>query len=147
MATVKMVLPTEVIKEIEFISQNSKKIFGNMTKAGAEVAYKNIVNNVPAGMKQSGELMNCLRITKTYETPSDGGINTKVLFSGYFTNENGVKTPAPLVANIFEYGRSYESKHGGITKQPFLRRSFNKSQIERAMLDAQRKESRGLLDE
>lgn len=147
MAKVKVELPTEVIKEIEFLSKNSKDIFGKMTKAGAEVAYKNIVNNVPAGMKQSSELMNCLRITKVYTTPSDGGINTKVLFSGYFTNENGVKTPAPLVANIFEYGRSFESKHGGIVKQPFLRRSFNKNQIEKAMLDAQRKESRGLLDE
>ena len=142
-----MELPTEVIKDIEFIYKNSKDIFGKMTQAGAEVAYKNIVNNVPAGMKQSGELMNCLRITEVYDTPSDGGINTKVLFSGYFTNENGVKTPAPLVANVFEYGRSYESKRGGITKQPFLRRSFNKNQITRAMLDAQKKESRGLLDE
>lgn len=147
MARVKVELPTEVLKDIEFISKNSKKIFGNMTKAGAEVAYKNIVNNVPAGMKQSSELMNCLKITKIYETPSDQAINTKVMFSGYFTNENGVKTPAPLVANIFEYGRSFESKHGGIVKQPFLRRSFNKNQIERAMLEAQRKESRGLLDE
>ena len=103
MAKVKVELPTEVLKEIEFISKNSKDIFGKMTKAGAEVAYKNIVNNVPAGMKQSAELMNCLKITKVYTTPSDNGINTKVLFSGYFTNENGVKTPAPLVANIFVY--------------------------------------------
>lgn len=147
MARVKVELPTEVLKEIEFISQNTKNIFGKMTKAGAEVAYKNIVNNVPAGMKQSAELMNCLRITKVYETPSDAGINTKVLFSGYFTNENGVKTPAPLVANIFEYGRSEESKHGGIIKQPFLRKSFNRNQITQAMLEAQKKESRGLLDE
>lgn len=147
MAKVKVELPTEVLKEIEFISKNTKNIFGKMTTAGAEVAYKNIVNNVPAGMKQSAELMNCLRITKVYETPSDAGINTKVLFSGYFTNENGVKTPAPLVANIFEYGRSEESKHGGIIKQPFLRKSFNRTQITKAMLEAQKKESRGLLDE
>lgn len=147
MAKVKVELPTEVLKEIEFISKNAKNIFGKMTTAGAEVAYKNIVNNVPAGMKQSAELMNCLRITKVYETPTDAGINTKVLFSGYFTNENGVKTPAPLVANIFEYGRSEESKHGGVIKQPFLRKSFNRTQITKAMLEAQKKESRGLLDE
>ena len=147
MARVKVELPTEVLKDIEFIDKNYKNIFGKMTKAGAEVAYKNIVNNVPAGMKQSAELMSCLRISKVYETPSDQAINTKVLFSGYFTNENGVKTPAPLIANIFEYGRSFESKHGGIVKQPFLRRSFNRNQIQRAMLDAQRKESKGLLSE
>lgn len=147
MAKVKVELPTEVLKDIEFISQNAKNIFGKMTKAGAEVAYDNITKNVPAGMKQSAELMSCLRLTKVYETPSDNGINTKVMFSGYFTNENGVKTPAPLVANVFEYGRSEESKHGGIIKQPFLRKSFNRSQITKAMLEAQKKESRGLLDE
>lgn len=147
MAKFKAELPTEVIKSIESISNNTRKIFGEMTTAGAETVYKNIVNFAPAGMKQSPELMSCLRITKVYETPSDGGINTKVLFSGYFTNRNGVKTPAPLVANVFEYGRSAESKHGEIVKQPFLRRSFNKSQIEKAMYEAQKKASGGLLNE
>ena len=147
MAKFKLKLPTEVIKDIEFLSQNAKTIFGEMTKAGAEVAYNNIVRNVPAGMKQSPELMNCLHLTKVYETPTDNGINTKVLFDGYFTNENGVKTPAPLVANVFEYGRSDESKHGGIVKQPFLRKSFNRNQITKAMLEAQKKASRGLLSE
>lgn len=147
MAKFQVQLPTEVLKDIEFIYGNTEGIFGEMTTAGAKVVYENITRNVPAGMQQSAELMNCLRLTRVYTTPSDDGINTKVMFSGYFTNENGVKTPAPLVANIFEYGRSAESVHGEIVKQPFLRRSFNKAQITRAMLEAQKKASRGLLDE
>lgn len=147
MAKMELELPTEVLKDIEYIYKNAKGIFGEMTTAGAKVAYENIVRNAPAGMQQSAELMGCLKLTRVYETPTDNGINTKVLFSGYFTNENGVKTPAPLVANIFEYGRSDEALHGGVQKQPFLRRSFNKNQITRAMLEAQKKASRGLLDE
>ena len=79
--------------------------------------------------------MGCLKITKTYKTRSDDGINTKVGFYGYFQNENGVETPAPLVVNVFEYGRSGKS----FPKKPFVRKSFNKAQIERAMLRVQEK--------
>ena len=85
--------------------------------------------------------MRCIKTTKTYRTPSDDGIATKVIISGYFKNKNGVKTPAPLVANVFEYGSSK------FTKKPFLRKSFQKSQIEKAMLKAQKELSGGLLDE
>ena len=84
--------------------------------------------------------MNCLKITKIYKTPSDGGINTKVGFYGYFINENGIETPAPLVANVFEYGSSK------FTKKPFFRRAFKKAQIEQAMLEAQKQYSKGILE-
>lgn len=87
-------------------------------------------------------MMNNLIITKVFKTPTDDGINCKVMFSGYFVNENGVRTPAPLVANVYEYGRS----NAPFPKQPFLRKSFNKGQIEAAMLQAQRKASGGLLE-
>jgi hypothetical protein len=88
-------------------------------------------------------MMRCLKITKTYKTPSDDGINTKVGFYGYFENEDGKTVPAPLVANVFEYGRSTST----FPKQPFLRKSFKKSEIEQAMLKAQKQASGGLLDE
>ena len=88
-------------------------------------------------------MMKCLKITKTYKTPSDDGINTKVGFFGYFKNENGRLTPAPLVANVFEYGRS----NLPFPKQPFMRKSFKKKEIEDAMLKAQKQASGGLLDE
>ena len=82
---------------------------------------------------------NNLKITKVYKTPYDDAINCKVMLQGYFTNENGKKTPVPLVANLFEYGRS----NSPYPKHPFMRSSFNKSQIEQAMLKVQNKYIKG----
>ena len=76
-------LPNDLIKMFQDLDANSEKIFGEMTKAGAE---------------------------KVYKTPSDDGINTKVGFYGYFKNKRGVETPAPLVANVFEHGTSKQKK-------------------------------------
>ena len=140
MARFDMVLPDDVIKEFEKINKDSEKIFGEMTKAGAEVAMKNVRNNIPPSFAGS-EIMKCLKLTKTYKTPSDDGINTKVGFYGYFKNSKGEVVPAPLVANVFEYGSSKFPKY------PFLRKSFNPMQIERAMLQKQKEASGGLLDE
>jgi hypothetical protein len=133
-------LPKDILKDIERLNKNADKIFGGMTKAGADVVLENVKANVPASWRSS-EIMRCIKTTKTYRTPSDDGIATKVIISGYFKNKNGVKTPAPLVANVFEYGSSK------FTKKPFLRKSFQKSQIEKAMLKAQKELSGGLLDE
>lgn len=140
MAKFDMQLPTDIIKDIEYINNNSDNIFGQMTKAGAETVYANVKTNIPNSFVGSN-IMNCLKITKIYKTPSDGGINTKVGFYGYFINENGVETPAPLVANVFEYGSSK------FTKKPFFRRSFKKAQIEKAMMEAQKQYSKGILSD
>ena len=113
-----------------------------MTRAGAEVVESNIEANIPESIRGS-QMMKCLKVTKTYKTPSDDGINTKVGFYGYFVNENGKRVPAPLVANVFEYGRSTAP----FPKHPFLRKSFKRKQIEEAMLKAQIEASGGLLDE
>jgi hypothetical protein len=138
MAKFDMQLPKDIIKDLEYINNNSDEIFGQMTKAGAETVYANVKTNIPKSFAGSN-IMNCLKITKIYKTPSDGGINTKVGFYGYFINENGVETPAPLVANVFEYGSSK------FVKKPFFRRSFKKAQIEKAMLEAQKQYSKGIL--
>lgn len=135
-------LPNEIMKDIEKIYNNSDNIFGQMTKAGAEVVERNIRANVPQSIRDS-KMMDCLKLTKTYKTPSDDGINTKVGFFGYFENKDGKTIPAPLVANVFEYGRS----NAPFPKQPFLRKSFKKGEIEKAMLQAQKQASGGLLDE
>lgn len=135
-------LPDAILKDFEKIYGSTEKIFGEMTKAGAQVAYNNIVANVPEAIRTSG-MMDTLMISRVYRTPSDDGINTKVLFNGYFINEDGKRTPAPLVANVFEYGRS----NAPFPKQPFLRKSFRKAEIEKAMLEAQKQASGGLLDE
>lgn len=140
MARFDMQLPKDIMKDIEFINNNSDKIFGEMVTAGGNEVIKNVKTNIPKSFANSG-IMNCLKITRVYKTPTDDGINTKVMFSGYFTNKNGVKTPAPLVANVFEYGSSK------FTKRPFFRKSFKKAQIEQAMIKAQKEYSKGLLDE
>lgn len=142
MAKFTLELPTEIIKDFEKVYNNSEKIFGGMTKAGAEVAYSNIRNNIPASFRGSN-IMGCMKITKVYKTPTDGGINTQVGFYGYFVNKEGKRVAAPLVANMFEYGSSKRK----YPKHPFLRKSFSKNQIEKAMLEAQKKLSGGLLND
>ena len=142
MAKFELQLPEEIMRDLRKIYDNADQIFGEMTKAGAEVAMQNMAANAPASFTGSG-IMSCLGTTRVYKTPSDDGINTKVGFFGYFNNENGKRTPAPLVVNVFEYGRS----NSPFPKQPFMRRSFRKGQIEKAMLEAQKRASGGLLDE
>lgn len=141
MAKFNMELPNDIMKDFQKIYNNSEKIFGEMTQAGAEVVEKNIRANVPKGIRNS-EMMKNLKITRVYKTPSDDGINSKVGFYGYFKDKDGRIKPAPLVANVFEYGRS----DAPFPKHPFLRKSFKKSEIEKAMLDVQKKASGGLLE-
>ena len=140
MAKFKLELPKEILKDVQKLENNADKIFGGMTRAGAEVVLTNVKANAPSSWRGSN-IMNNIGLTQTYKTPSDDGINTKVIISGYFTNANGVKTPAPLVANVFEYGSVK------FAKRPFFRKSFKKSQIEAAMKKAQKELSGGLLDE
>lgn len=127
-------LPNDIIKEFNKLEKDTTKMLGEMTRAGAEVVMQNIKSSVPASW-YSSNIMKCLKITDTYETPSDDGVNTKVAFYGYFINSNGERIPAPLVANVTEYGRS----NSRYPKKPFLRRSFKKSQIEKAMQAVQDK--------
>ena len=125
-------VPNDLIKQFEVLEVDCEKMLGNMTQVGAEVVYKNIISNIPESLKRS-DIMKCLKKTRVYKTKSDDGINTKVAFYGYFKNKRGVETPAPLVANIFEKGTST------VKKQPFMRKSFKKAEIEKAMLQEQEK--------
>lgn len=127
-------LPNDIIKQIEELEGSTEKMLSEMTEAGAKIVFDNIKAGVPAAWLDSN-IMSCLQITKTYKTPSDDGINTKVAFYGYFKNEEGKIVPAPLVANVTEYGRS----NSPYPKKPFLRRAFRKAQIEKAMLSVQKK--------
>ena len=134
MAKAKFEIPKELIAQMKKLEQDTPEMMKSMVKAGAETVLERMKSNAPAGMKSS-PIMNCLCTTRPYEAPSDDSVNVKVGFAGYFTNENGVKTPAPLVANIFEYGRSNEP----FPKQPFMRKSFNKAAITKAMEAAQKR--------
>lgn len=133
MAKFKAELPQEIIREFDNLYSSTDKMLEEMTKAGAEVVYKRMRAGCPPGL--SGNLVK----TRTYKTPSDDGINTKVMIAGYFTNHKGQKVPAPLVANVFEYGRSGKP----FPRKPFMRKAFNKGAITKAMLAVQDKYIKG----
>lgn len=134
MAVYSQQLPNDLIKQFETLERNTDKMLEEMTEAGARVVYEAIKNNVPHSWYGSN-IMRCLKVTRPYKTPSDDSINTKVAFYGYFVNRWGETIPAPLVANVTEYGRS----NSPYPKHPFLRTAFNKSKIEKAMLEVQKK--------
>jgi len=128
LAKFELELPNDIMKQFSDLDKNLDKMLGEMTEAGAKVVLENIKTNVPHSWFSSN-IMKCLKVTKTYKTPSDDGVNTKVAFYGYFINRNGEKIPAPLVANVTEYGRS----NSPYPKKPFMRKSFKKAEIEKAM--------------
>lgn len=127
-------LPNDIIKQFETVEKNTDKMLEEMTEAGARVVLSNIKSSVPQSWYTSN-IMRCLKITRPYKTPSDDGVNTKIAFYGYFINRNKERIPAPLVANVTEYGRS----NSPYPKKPFMRRSFKKAQIEKAMQAVQDK--------
>lgn len=127
-------MPTELLKLFDELGADAHEMLGEMTQAGAEVVLANVKANVPASFRGS-DIMNCLTITRVYSTPSDGGVNTKVAFYGYFVNKAGETVPAELVCNVMEYGRS----KAPVQKHPFMRKSFKKREIEAAMQKVQDK--------
>lgn len=136
-------LPNDLIKDLEKLGNECEKMVGEMTKAGAEVAYKLIKSNMASAFKSTKSLEQGLKITKVYKTPSDDGINTYVGFYGYVEGSKPTKrhpygTPIPLIAMAREYGTSR-----GETKKPFLRKSFKKKEIEQAMMQVQDKYIKG----
>lgn len=165
MAKFETQLPDDILKDFDFLQKNAIEIFGKMTRAGAEVVKGQIASNATSafGGKMGAAMNRKLKITKTYETPSDGGINTKVAYYGYIPRKDGRKVkikggsypgvPAPLLAALREFG----ARPGGNmpapfkkywTKRPFVRPAFaNTSAIKEAMLRTQKEASGGLLDD
>lgn len=165
MAKFEAELPTDILKDVDFIANNSVKIFGGMTKAGAKVAKRNIENGTKKAFdgKLASQMTSKLKMTRVYETPSDKGINTKVAFYGYIPRKDGKKVkikgkytyngvPAPLLAALREHGASSrgampEPFRKYWTKRVFVRPAFEDKGIETAMLEEQKKLSGGLLDD
>lgn len=135
MAKFKMELPTELMQYFKYLDENTEKMLGEMCQAGAEVVRENAYMNMPNALKDAISVSDNLITSRVYKTPSDDGINVQCMIVGYFNNEDGKQTPAPLVANMFEYG-SNKRKY---PKQPFFRKSFRKAQIEKAMMAVQKK--------
>ena len=131
MAGFNVELPSGLISDLNKIVDNSEKMFGEMTRAGAEIVYKSVKSNMKGSFKTTRSLDKGLKITKTYRTLSDDGINTKVGFYGY--TDDG--TPIPLIAMAREYGTSR-----GERKKPFFRKAFKQeSAIRNAMMEVQKR--------
>ena len=131
MAGFNVELPSGLISDLNKIVDNSEKMFGEMTRAGAEIVYKSVKSNMKGSFKSTRSLDKGLKITKTYRTLSDDGINTKVGFYGYA--DDG--TPIPLIAMAREYGTSR-----GERKKPFFRKAFKQeSAIRSAMMEVQKR--------
>jgi len=134
MAKANFEIPKYIMDEMEKLEKDTRVMMEDMVKAGAKTAYDNMLSRLPDGIKSSN-MRNNLRVTRVYDTPTDKAINCKVGFFGYFVNKQGKVVPAPLVANVFEYGRS----NSEYPKHPFMRASFNNGLIEKAMLDIEKK--------
>lgn len=132
MAKFKAELPIDIIQSFEKLESSCQEMIGEMTKAGAKTVYKKAVVNMRKSFKHSADLEKCLKITKTYKTPSDGGVNTKIGIYGYLRGDKS--KPAPLIANSREHGNSRGEK-----RKPFFKKSFVKSDIEREMTRVQDK--------
>lgn len=139
MAKFDIQLPTELWQMMKSLDIATEKMLGEMCQAGAEVVREIAWSHMPKGLRDSISLTDNLILSKIYKTPSDDGTNVQVMIVGYFQNENDEKTPAPLVANMFEYG-SPQRKY---PKHSFFRKSFQKDQIERAMMAVQQKYIKG----
>lgn len=92
MAKFQAMLPTELIKQFEEVYDNTFSMMGEMTKAGATVAYKNIQSNMSRSFKSVKSLNKGLTMTRVYRTPSDDGVNCKVGFYGYDTSKKTKNT-------------------------------------------------------
>lgn len=133
-------LPEDLIKAFQQLEIDTDKMLSEMVTAGAETAQELAISKMPkelySALWYDGD---AVKLSKVYKTPSDDGINCQVMITGYFINRNKKKTPAPLVANMFEYGSSDRR----YPKKPFFRQSFNTQAIEKAMLQVQDKYIKG----
>ena len=135
MAKVQAELPNDLIKVFDELETNADIMMGEMCKAGATVVYNKVVSGLGRAFENAGSLLNGLKVTKVYETPSDDGINVHIGFYGYDgepTKQYPKGTPIPLKAMAREYGTSRGEK-----KVPFFRKSFSKKDIEQAMKEVQ----------
>lgn len=128
----------ELLQQFQKLGVDCEEMLKEMVVAGASVAQDQMTVKMPKGLREVLTSENIV-LTEPYITPSDDGVNCQVMVTGYFQNRYGKNTPAPLVANMFEYG-STSKKY---PKASFLRQSFPKKKIEEAMLKVQDKYIKG----
>ncbi len=157
MARLKLELPTDLIKQFETLEKTTDDVMSKATKAGAEVVYKNIKNNMSSVFSGStkSKMEAGLKITRTYKSPKKETIGNFVGFYGYipFSDPNrkvfrrkgaggtayettkGV--PREFLANLYEYG----SNEKGISGSRFIKKSQKTKEIEKAMQEVIDKET------
>lgn len=84
MAKFVMELPTELYNDFNTLLNNCPELFEKMTRAGAEVVYRQILNNMRYAFSDTTNLAPHLQITKSYRTAMGKFVNTKVAFYGYY---------------------------------------------------------------
>lgn len=154
MAIMKVDLPNDLIKQLETLEKKSEETFGKMTKAGAEVAYKNIKKNMQSSFKNPRKMEEGLKITRTYRSPKKDTIGNFVGFYGYipfsdpkrkyfsrkgangkiYKTDKGV--PRDFLAQLAEYGKSDKRK------KPFIKKSLKKKEIGDKMQEVLDKETK-----
>ena len=157
MAKLKLELPTDLIKQFGTLEKNSEELMGKVTKAGAEVVYKNIVKNMQGSFKNPKKMQDGLKITRTYKSSKKETIGNFVGFYGYipfsdpnrkffsrkgaggtiYKTDKGV--PRDFLAQVAEYGTSK------IAKKPFIKKSEKRKDIERAMQEVLDKETKKVI--
>lgn len=134
MAKFDATLPNEMMAELESLGSNLDDITEEMLSAGAEKVKNRVRKNLSKSFKSTRSLLKGLKITKVYYTKYDGAKNIKIGFYGYDEETISLRypkgKPIPLIALAREYGTS-----SGEAKKPFLRKSFQAMEIEKAMQD------------
>ena len=92
MAKFQLELPNELIKQLAKLEQDTPEMMGEMTQAGAEVVYRNVLKNMRKSFSDTARLEPHLKITKVYRTYTNKAINTKVGFYGYLAGTEGKTT-------------------------------------------------------
>lgn len=159
-------LPTDILKDVDFLQNNAVDIFKGMTKAGAEVAAENMKSRARHAFRGdvATKVNAGLKVTKPYETKRRE-IATGARYYGYIKKKDGrpfkVKghsynqgVPIPLLVSLADAGKSISStmvpqfrRYWNGVKYPIVTPAFaNSAPIEAAMLKTQKELSGGLLE-
>lgn len=155
----------KLLKQIDDIVVKMPDIAGQMTRAGAEVANKNLEANSRRAFRFAGDVNKHLIITKTYQRKG-GIVATKTGFTGYLPTEktekgvpvmirgysNSKGVPVPLLINLAEYGTHGRmpkplAKYWNGIKVPIVRSAARDKAIVGAMSKKAKDLSGGYLDE
>jgi len=169
MARFEAQLPADILKDVDFLANNAMKIFGGMTKAGAEVAAENMKQRTKKALKSNiaGKVAAKIKVTKSYTTRKHE-IATAARAYGYVAKSDGKPfylskkgkkygpypgIPSALLLNLADNGKSIASTmpaqfrdYWNGVKYPIVAPAFGDTKrIEKAMLKAQEELSGGLL--